>query len=178
MPASEPPPQLGLFTDAEAMTPITRFDGDTAPLAYLDYTTAALPYHLLSSPEALILGAGGGSPILLALYHDASRVDAVELNPQVIALVDSTFGGFSGRIYSRPPVHFHVQEARSFVARAGRQYDLIELPAQGSFGAAASGAHGLGESYVDTVEAFQGYLRRLEARRPAHSNPVGAGAAA
>ena len=89
------------------------------------------------------------------------RVDAVELNPQVIALVDSTFGGFSGRIYSRPPVHFHVQEARSFVARAGRQYDLIELPAQGSFGAAASGAHGLGESYVDTVEAFQGYLRRL-----------------
>ena len=37
--------QLGLFTDAEAMTPITRFEGDTAPLAYLDYTTAstALP---------------------------------------------------------------------------------------------------------------------------------------
>jgi hypothetical protein len=159
---SEPPPQLALFTDAEAMSPITRFDGDTAPLAYLDYTTAALPYHLLSRPEALLLGAGGGTPILLALYHDAARVDAVELNGQVIDVVDSMFGGFSGMIYTRPPVHPHAEEARSFIARAGHRYDLIDLPPQGSFGAAASGVHGLGESYVDTVEAFRAYLRRLK----------------
>jgi hypothetical protein len=59
-------------------------------------------------------------------------------------------------------VHFHVQEVRSFVARTDRRYDLIELPAQGSFGAAASGALGLGESYGDTVEAFQDYLRLLK----------------
>lgn len=158
----EPPPQLGLFTDAESMSPITAFDGDRSELAYLDFTTAALPYHLLARPETLILGAGGGAPILLALYHGAARVDAVELNPQVIRLVGHEFGDFSGEIYTRPPVHPHADEARSFVADTNRLYDLIELPPQGSFGAAVAGAHGLGESYVDTVEAFRAYLRRLK----------------
>ncbi|HYG87831.1 MAG TPA: hypothetical protein VD978_16350 [Azospirillum sp.] len=156
-----PPEQLGLFTDAEAMSPITAFDGDTAPLAYLDFTTAALPYHLKPNPEVLVLGAGGGAPILLALHHQAARVDAVELNPQVVELVDETFGRFSGRIYSRPPVHLHPEEARSFVAGTAQRYDVINLPPQGSFGAAVSGAHGLGESYVDTVDAFRAYLDRL-----------------
>ena len=98
-----------MFTDAEAMSPITAFDGDTAPLAYLDFTTAALPYHLLASPEVLVLGAGGGAPILLALYHQAARVDAVELNPQVIELVDNSLrptsraGSIRGRRFSPMP---------------------------------------------------------------------------
>jgi hypothetical protein len=158
---AEPPEQLGLFTDAEAMSPITAFDGGMAPLAYLDFTTAALPYHLKASPEVLVLGAGGGAPILLALYHQAVRVDAVELNPQVIELVDKVFGRFSGRVYSRPPVQPYAVEARSFVAGTARRYDLIDLPPQGSFGAAVAGAHGLGESYVDTVDAIRAYLDRL-----------------
>jgi hypothetical protein len=158
---AEPPEQLGLFTDAEAMSPITTFDGDTTPLAYLDFTTAALPYHLKTSPEVLVLGAGGGAPVLLALYHQAVRVDAVELNPQVVELVDEVFGHFSGRVYSRPPVQPHAEEARSFVAGTARRYDLIDLPPQGSFGAAVAGAHGLGESYVYTVDAVRAYLDRL-----------------
>jgi hypothetical protein len=158
---AEPPEQLGLFTDAEAISPITAFSGDTMPLAYLDLTTAALPYHLKSSPEVLVLGAGGGAPILRALYHQAARVDAVELNPQVIELVDTVFGHVSGRVYSRPPVRPHATEARSFVAGTVRRYDLIDLPPQGSFGAAVAGAHGLGESYVDTLDAIRAYLNHL-----------------
>src|SRR6266496_4279265 len=78
----EPPPQLGVFTDGGGLSPITAFDGGLEPLAYLDYTSAALPYHLLERPEALIIGAGGGADVLLALYHRAARIDAVELNPQ------------------------------------------------------------------------------------------------
>ena len=159
---AEPPPQLGLFTDAEAMSPIATFDGDPAPLAFLDFTTAALPYHLLRRPETLILGAGGGAPILLALYHEAARIDAVELNPDVVRLADRRFGAFSGHVYSRAPVRPHVAEARAFVAGDARRYDLIELPPQGSFAAAAAGAFGLGESYTDTVEAFLACLERLK----------------
>jgi hypothetical protein len=96
--AAEPPEQLGLFTDAEAMSPITAFDGGTAPLAYLDFTTAALPYHLKAGPEVLVLGAGGGAPILLALYHQAVRVDAVGLNtPAGLSFqITSTFPHGSG----------------------------------------------------------------------------------
>src|SRR5437667_8918494 len=72
----EPPPQLGVFTDGDGLSAITAFDGRHQPLAYLDYTTAALPYHLLERPHVLILGAGGGSQVLLALYHDAAHIDA------------------------------------------------------------------------------------------------------
>jgi hypothetical protein len=44
--ATEPPLQLGVFTDADGLNPITRFTGDKTALAYLDQQTAALPYHL------------------------------------------------------------------------------------------------------------------------------------
>ena len=80
----EPPLQLGIFTDAEAISTITRFEGDLKRLSYLDFTTSALPFHLLQDPKVLILGAGGGEQVLLALYHGARQIDAVELNPQII----------------------------------------------------------------------------------------------
>ena len=67
----EPAAQIGVFTDGEGLSPITAFDGDLAPLAYLDFTTGALPYHLLDRPAVLVLGAGGGADVLLALYHGA-----------------------------------------------------------------------------------------------------------
>ncbi|HSK41512.1 MAG TPA: hypothetical protein VK943_17235, partial [Arenibaculum sp.] len=42
----EPPPQLGIFTDAESISTITRFTGDLERLRYLDFTTSAVAYHL------------------------------------------------------------------------------------------------------------------------------------
>ena len=43
------------------MTAITRFDGRHEGLAYLDYTTDAIAYHLVERPSVLVLGAGSGS---------------------------------------------------------------------------------------------------------------------
>ena len=62
----EPPPQLGVFTDGDGLSTITAFDGRLEPLAYLDYTTAALPYHLLERPHVLLLGVG---PITIAVFE-------------------------------------------------------------------------------------------------------------
>jgi hypothetical protein len=157
----EPPPQLGVFADAESLSAITRFAGDRAALAYLDFTTAALPYHLLERPKVLILGAGGGEQVLLALYHHAPEIDAVELNPQVIGLVANEHAGFAGGLYGRPEVAVHAGEARSFVERSGERYDLIQIPLLYSFGAAAAGTQSLHESYTHTVEALGAYLDRL-----------------
>jgi hypothetical protein len=70
----EPAPQLGLFVDGEGPTPVTRFDGDFGPLAYLDATLAALPHRLLDRPgRVLLLGLGGGADLLLALRHGRAR---------------------------------------------------------------------------------------------------------
>ena len=157
----EPPPQLGVFTDGGGLSPITAFDGGLEPLAYLDYTSAALPYHLVERPEALIIGAGGGADALLALYHHAARIDAVELNPQSVRLVGNTFADFAGHLYDRPDVHVRLAEGRGFVAGVRRHYDVIQLPLLDSFAAAAAGTLSLSESYIYTVEAFQEYLRQL-----------------
>lgn len=159
--SAEPPPQLALFTDGDGLTTINRFDGRWEPLAYLDFLTSALPYHLLQRPEVLILGTGGGTDILQALALGARTVDAVELNPQVVALAQERFGDFSGRPYSLPGVRLHVGEARGFVAASAARFDLIQVALLDAFSAAAAGLHGLAESYLYTVEALRADLDHL-----------------
>jgi spermidine synthase len=157
----EPPPQLGVFTDGGGMSAITRFDGDFSRLAYLDQQTAALPFHMSQSPRVLVLGAGGGSDVLLALTHGASSVEAVELNPQVIELVRREYGRFAGGLYDMDRVAVHVAEARSFVEASGRDWELVYVALLDSFSAAAGGVLSLTESSLYTVEALESYLGHL-----------------
>jgi spermidine synthase len=158
---TEPPPQLGVYVDGNGPSALTQFNGDLAPLAYLDQLTSALPYHLLEQPRVLVLGAGAGSDVLQALYHGSAAVDAVELDRNVIDLISRRFNDYAGNLYNRPGVHVHAAEARGFV-NAGREgYDLIQLALLDSFGTAAAGLYGLSESYLYTVEALQAYLNRL-----------------
>ena len=159
--SSEPPDQIALFTDGDGFTAINRFEGDWATLGYLDFLTSALPYHLLQKPAVLVLGAGGGTDVLQALALGARTVDAVELNPLVVTLVERTFGDFSGRPYSLPGVRPHLAEARGFVASHDQRYDLIQVALLDAFSTAAAGLHGLAETYLYTVEALGTYLDHL-----------------
>ena len=154
----EPAPQLGLFVDGEGPTPVTRFDGEFAPLAYLDATLAALPYRLLHRPaRVLLLGLGGGADLLLALRHEARSVDAVEPDGNVADLLRGDLAPFAGAILARPEVRLHVDAARRFVSAAGEaEYDLIRLEPR-----AGGGRSTLAENFTTTVEAFAAYLRRL-----------------
>jgi hypothetical protein len=156
-----PPEQRGVFTDGDGMSAMTRFTGDFKPLDYLDQQTTALPFHLLERPATLVLGAGGGADVLQALYHHASRVDAVELNPQMVDLVDREFVEFTGRIYRLPEVRLHVAEARSFVEGSRSRWDLIQLALLDSYTASAAGLQALSESPIYTIEALQAYLDHL-----------------
>jgi hypothetical protein len=158
---TEPPPQLGVYTDGDGLSVITRFEGNREALAYLDHTTSALPYHLLEAPEVLILGAGGGADVLQAVYHQAGRIDAVELNAQFVGLVAQEHAGFAGGLYARPEVRVHVAEARGFVARSDRRWQLIQIPLLDSSGASAAGVQSLSESYLYTIEALGEYLAHL-----------------
>ncbi len=159
---TEPPVQLGIFTDGDAPSVITRYDGRRESLAYLDFVTSALPYHLTKTPSVLVLGAGGGTDVLQSLYHGARQIDAVELNPQMVHLVQQDHRDFAGRIFGMPEVQVHVAEARSFVTRSPRRWNIIQIPLLDSAAASAAGVQSLSESYLYTVEAVQLYIRRLE----------------
>jgi hypothetical protein len=155
-----PPEQLAVFTDGDAMSAITRFDGELGALGYLGDVTAALPYQLLTEPNVLILGAGGGTDVLLALYNGAARIDAVELNPQMTELVKVTYADFAGHLYDDSRVTVYTKEARGFIARSSDQYDLIHIGLLDSFAASGSGVQALNENYLYTVEAIRQYLKR------------------
>jgi len=157
----EPPEQLGLFQDADGMSAITRYRGDPATLAYLDYLPSAVPYHLIERPAVLVLGAGGGAGVLQAVHHRAREIDAVELNPQIIALLREDFREFTGGILDRPEVRVHSADARGFVAGASERFDLIELSLLDAGGASAAGLQASNANYLYTVEALGAYLRHL-----------------
>jgi SAM-dependent methyltransferase len=158
------PRQLGLYMDAETAGPITAFDSDTSKLAYLDWVTAAAPYFSLGDSSwglhVCVLGAGGGTGVLLALRHNAQQVDAVELNPDVPELLHGEFRDFAGGLYDRHEVRLHRAEARTFVQTARESWDVIELTLLDSF-AGSMGIGAVGENYLYTREAFEAYLHHL-----------------
>lgn len=154
------PEQLGVFIDGGAMSVISRYPQDTKDLAYLDMVPEALPYHLGRPAEVLVLGAAGGSAILRALYFKTPQITAVELNPRMIQLVRDR-PAFSGQLFDRENVRIQPGEARSFVARSSKKFDLIQLPVAGSASGSAAGLYALQENYLYTVEAFLEYFDHL-----------------
>jgi SAM-dependent methyltransferase len=70
----------------------------------------------------LILGAGTGNDAAAALRNGSPAVDAVEIDPAILQLGRLAH---PERPYESPRVHSHLTDARAFLKRASRQYDLI-----------------------------------------------------
>jgi len=160
----EPPEQLGLFSDAGNMTVINHYPDQLQKMSYLDQLTSALPFHLGNIQQLLIVGGGGGSDILQALFHNAGKIDVLELNPQIIDLLLYPFAAYSGHIYSRDNIQVYADDVRGFLSKNKTDnvtYDLIQIALLDSFTASASGLYALHESYVYTIEALQIYLQHL-----------------
>lgn len=156
----EPPEQLALFTDADGMTAITRFDGDFSKVAYLDQQTSALAYHLRPVDKALIVGVGGGSGLLQAGLHQVRQIEGLEMNPQMVA-IGKNLGEFSGTLFERTGTTMHTAEARGFLSQSKDRFDLIQIELLDSFNASSAGLYALHESYLYTIEALQEYLKHL-----------------
>jgi hypothetical protein len=155
---SEPPEQLGLFTDGDQMDAITSASDDPQRLAFLGETTSALAYEIARPRSVLGVGAGGGLEILRARHFAATRIEAVELNHQVAELINRQFGEYTGGLIRQPGVALHVGDARGYLAAHGERHDLIQM-SLGS--AAAGGLGGLSEDYQYTVEALELYYEQL-----------------
>jgi len=154
------PRQRALLVDADSPSAIVHLASREQAANY-DYTTSALAYHLLDRPRTLIIGAGGGSDVVLARYRKARSVTALEINPVVVDFMRGSQAEFAQHIYDQPGVELVTAEARGFLAGTQERYDLIQLPLVGSFGAASAGVYALNESYLYTVEALNSYLDHL-----------------
>ncbi|MEZ4299473.1 MAG: hypothetical protein R3B70_31275 [Polyangiaceae bacterium] len=111
---------------------------------------------------ALVLGAGGGRDIRAALKAGQTRVDAVEIDPVIVNdVMRGAYRDFSGDLFSKPQVHVHITDARSFVRSAKEPYRAIVLSLVDTWAASATGALAPVESSLYTVEAFRDYLTHL-----------------
>jgi len=159
----ELPPQLAIYTDGDAMSPIVRDDGHT-DWKWLDDMTSALPYRMHTPDRVLVLGAGGGMDVLQALTLGARHVDAVEQSTQRMHWVRDVFGAYSGHLLDDRRVSNFVSEPRAFVRDSRDRYDLIVLAGGESFASGGAGVRSTSEQYALTVEALREYLGTLTPR--------------
>jgi hypothetical protein len=157
----EPLPQIGIFTDGDNMSVITQYPDTFDKLQYLDEMTSAAPYHFKQLNRILVIGAGGGADVLQAKYHRIAHIDAIELNPQIVHELKTTYAEFSGDLYNMQDVNVHIGEARSFLSGNHKRYDLIQIALLDAFSASASGLYALNEGYLYTVEAMKQYINHL-----------------
>jgi hypothetical protein len=157
----EPPPQKAVFTNGDGLTAITMAAAGRQQLAYLDQMTSALPYHLRPPGKVLLLGLGGGQDVLQARYHRIPAITAVELNPQMVALLRDDYGAYSGGLLSGDDLSVHIGELRDVLRQRGERFDLIQLALVDSFLPSAAGLYALRENYLYTVEALGDYLHHL-----------------
>lgn len=117
--------------------------------------------HAETPRRALVIGAGGGFDVHVALGHHAAEVDAVEFNPSTVAVVTRTHARAIGEVFSLPNVHLHEAEGRSFIRRSDARYDTIMLYGTDSLVGLSTGAYVLADSYLYTLEALEDYLGHL-----------------
>jgi len=168
------PPHAVLTIDGEAAGAIYDARGPAGAFlvdafAFMDWTTAAAPYAALDRPTVLVLGAGGGGQIGLALYHRSRSVVAVEMNPQLIALMTGPLRRRGGEVYLSDPaagrrVRVVNAGARGYLAGTRERFDLIQLSAGEAFGASGAGVYSGQETYLYTVQAVEAMLSRLTER--------------
>lgn len=148
-----------VFTDGGAGSYMVRFDGNLDAVSALHTTPEFLPFTVQDRPNTLILGAGAGKDIVLALLAGAPTITAVEVNPAIVAATRAA-AAYNGQILDRPEVQLTIGDARTFVERSQTVYDLIYLNLVYTQ-AAEPTSLALTENYVFTTEAFQRYFERL-----------------
>ena len=111
-----------------------------------------LPFRFTSpGSKVLIVGSGTGNDVAGALRGQSRAVDAVEIDPKILAL---------GRRhpehpYDDPRVSAHLNDARAFMKRTGSRYDLILFGLLDSHTQLSDYSNMRLDNFVYTEESFQ-----------------------
>ena len=157
------PPQKTLVIDMNALTTLTRFDGDLESIRYATFDLSAMVYRIRPAPRRVcVVGAGGGKDVLAALAAGAEKVTAVEINPLIVEdVVRGKYREFTGDLYGRPDVEAVVDDGRGFLRRTSERFDVVLLSMVDTSAATAAGAYTLTENSLYTSDALSDFLDRL-----------------
>ena len=109
--------------------------------------------------DVLIVGAGSGSDVAIALREGAKHVDAVDIDPRIMQIgVEMNID----RPYANPGVQRHVNDGRAFLENTERKYDLILFALPDSLTLVSGASQIRLESFLFTEEAIQSVRRALK----------------
>jgi hypothetical protein len=138
----------------QTVEPVALRRGQHADYYYKPYER--LHGHTLR--DVLIIGAGNGTDVEIALQHHAQRVDAVEIDPRLLWIGRHLNPDHP---YADPRVHAHLTDGRAFLERTDRRYDLILFALPDSLTLIAGQSSLRLESYLFTLEALRAARARL-----------------
>jgi hypothetical protein len=131
--------------------------GSYAQLVRMDYLS---PYQFVGSKEeVLILGAGTGNDVALALEQDAGHVDAVEIDREIYNLGKEFH---FQKPYDDPRVTITIDDARVFLKKTNKKYDLIILGTLDSQTLLSGMSSIRLDNYVYTVESLKAVREHLK----------------
>jgi SAM-dependent methyltransferase len=109
--------------------------------------------------DVLVVGAGNGSDVALALRRGATSVDAVEIDPRIRDLGVELH---PQKPYDDPRVTQHITDGRAFLRQTDKHYDLIIFALPDSLTLVAGSNQLRLESYLFTQEAMEAVRDRLK----------------
>ncbi|MCC6355429.1 MAG: hypothetical protein IT577_16180 [Verrucomicrobiae bacterium] len=111
-----------------------------------------IPYRLAKRPveRVLILGGGTGNDAAAAVRNGASVVDVVEIDPAIVRIGRERH---PEKPYENPAVSVHVDDARSFLQKTRRGYDLVIFATLDSHAAFSSMSSLRMDNFVFTAES-------------------------
>ncbi len=153
--------QVGFHQHAYDLSPefLATVQGGTPDLPALGQIYN-LPYIFIRpGADILIVGAGMGNDVAAALRAQVGHVDAVEIDPRILAL---GAGLHPEHPYDDSRVQAVVDDARSFIQKTDKRYDAIVFGLLDSH-TLLSGISGVRlDSYVYTEQAFAAVRQRLK----------------
>jgi SAM-dependent methyltransferase len=108
--------------------------------------------------DVLVVGAGNGSDVALALRHGATSVDAVEIDPRIHELGVQLH---PQKPFDDPRVHSQIGDGRAWLQNTDHTYDLIIFALPDSLTLVAGSNQLRLESYLFTQEALESVKARL-----------------
>jgi predicted membrane-bound spermidine synthase len=119
-----------------------------------------LPYRLLRRKprHVLILGAGTGNDVSVALNEGARHVDAVEIDPSILRIGRQSH---PDRPYGDPRVRAINTDGRAFLNDSRAQYDLIVFGTLDSMTRLSALSNVRLDNFVYTVESIRAAARHL-----------------
>ena len=157
--AGDLPRQIGFLIDGDALLPVPEAHGFPAELG--GAVPAAVAHSIRSGARTLLLGSGGGFPALAALANGAREVTVVEPSALVVEVLSRELRAWAG-LADDPRVELVHDEIRTFAARSGGDFDVVELSLTDAYRPVSSGAYSLTETYALTTDAFTAYLDLVE----------------